>query len=464
MIVDALEASGFVVIEAENGLEALKLFDEQSCDLVISDVKMPGMSGIDLLNKIMEKTPDMHMIMITGFPTLDLTVSAIKTGAVDFMAKPFDIDELVHKVQIYLREKDFLSEEAKREKHDSKKLKDKANELSTRSYIYDSIESTKDNNDHIFQEMAELALKLVGGESCSILLYDAECSRFNPKVIRSSAYELYRHDILPSLNHVFREVVDNKKPLMINTRDHGDIRNSLICVPLKIREQVFGILTLSRKKNGIDFSEKDLNFIVSLTKRASLNLENKLLYESTYTNIIDTFRSLAASIQLRDHYTEEHSTRVTHLAINLAKAMNLPIHDIESLRISGMLHDIGKVAIPDNILLKPDRLTLEEFTVIKNHPLIGETILKPVLFFENEIKAIRHHHERWDGKGYPDGLTGKEIPLNARILAVVDSYDAMTNNRPYREALTVDQAIVELKHNSGLQFDEILVDTFLQIL
>ena len=464
MIVDALETSGVSVLEAENGLEALQLMEDHSCDLIISDVKMPGMSGIDLLNKVMDKNPAIHMIMITGFPTLELSVAAIKTGAVDFMAKPFDIDELLHKVQIYLREKIILSEEAKREIRDSQKLKDKANELSIHSFIYDSIENTKGSNDHIFQEMTELALKLVGGESSSILIYDAESEKFNIKAIRSSVYERYRHQILPTLNSVFLDVVEKKKPVIINSRNHADFLNSHICVPLKIRNLVFGILTLTRKKNGIDFSQKDLNYINSLTKRASLNLENKILYESTYTNIIDTFRSLAASIQLRDHYTQEHSTRVTESAIKLAKALELPAHEIESLRISGTLHDIGKVAIPDNILLKPDRLTPEEFDIIKNHPLIGETILKPVLFFENEIKAIRHHHERWDGKGYPDGISGHDIPLNARILTVVDSFDAMTNNRPYRKALTLAEAIMELKCNRGIQFDEFLVDTFLEIL
>ncbi len=464
MIVDALESTGIFVIEAENGLDALKLFRAHPCNLIISDIKMPGMSGLDLLIKVMESNPGMHMIMITGFPTLDLTVSVIKTGAVDLMAKPFDIDELIHKVQIYLREQEILSHEEQREKRDTQKLKDKANELSTRDYIYDSIENTKDSNDHIFQEMADLAIKLVGAESCAILLYEAEAGKFNSKVIRSSAYDYYKNEILPFLQPHFLKVVEAKKPLMVSAQDQTGMANALICVPLKIRTHVFGIMSLSRKRNGADFNQRDLDYIVSLTKRAALNLENKILYESTYTNIISTFRSLAASIQLRDHYTEEHSVRVTEHAIQLAKAMELPEQQIESLRISGMLHDIGKVAIPDNVLLKPDRLTLEEFMIIRNHPLIGETILKPVLFFENEIKAIRHHHERWDGKGYPDGLAGETIPLNARILSVVDSYDAMTNNRPYRMALSIDQAIAELQRNRAIQFDEKIVDAFLKLL
>jgi response regulator RpfG family c-di-GMP phosphodiesterase len=464
MIVEALHTSGITVMEAGNGIEALNILRERACDLIISDVKMPGMSGIDLLSRVMEFNPSIHMILITGFPTLDLSVSAIKTGAVDFLAKPFDIEELVHKVHIYLREENLCPEELKREKRDVLKLKDKITELSTRSYIYDSIENTTQTNDHIFHDIVELALKLVGGESCAILLYDPENDRFMPKVIRSSIQEFYTQIVLPSLQDVFREVFRAKEPVMRNTLDQSEMVNSLICVPLTIRNNVFGILTLSRKRNGIEFTPKDLNYIVSLTKRASLNLENRILYESTYTNIMDTFRSLAASIQLRDHYTEEHSIRVTDLVIKTATAMELAPQEIESLRISGMLHDIGKIAIPDSILLKPDRLTNEEFTIIKNHPVLGENILKPVLLFGNEIKTVRHHHERWDGRGYPDGLCGEDIPLSARILSVVDSFDAMTNNRPYRKALSLAEAVDELQRNSHLQFDQIIVECFLEIL
>ncbi|MFB3925589.1 MAG: HD domain-containing phosphohydrolase [Syntrophales bacterium] len=465
MIVDALRESGIAsIFEAENGLEALKFLQSHPCDLIISDIKMPGMSGIDLLNKVMEFNPSIHMIMITGFPTLDLSVSAIKTGAVDFMAKPFNIDDLIYKVSIYLREKRILSEESRKEKIDSLKLRNKITELSTRSYIYDCIENVSESNEYIFQEMVDLAIKLVNGESCAILLYDSENDRFIPKVIRSSIYDLYSNIVLPSLTGIFREVVHKKEPLMMNTHDHAQMVNSLICVPLKIRNNAFGVITLSRKKNGIEFSRSDLNYILSLTKRASLNLENKILYESIYTNIMDTFYSLAASIQARDHYTEEHSIRVTELALKTAQVLDIPSHEIESLKISGMLHDIGKISVPDNILLKADRLTMDEFAVIKGHPITGENILKPVLLFENEIKAIRHHHERWDGKGYPDGLSGNEIPLNARILSVVDSFDAMTNNRPYRTAMSVKEAIAELERNREKQFDRIIVDVFLKIL
>jgi HD-GYP domain-containing protein (c-di-GMP phosphodiesterase class II) len=153
-----------------------------------------------------------------------------------------------------------------------------------------------------------------------------------------------------------------------------------------------------------------------------------------------------------------------NLATKIAEVMDCTPGEIESLRIAATLHDVGKIAIADNILLKPGRLTDEEFDVIKNHPVVGENILKPLPILDTERLIIRHHHERWDGKGYPDGLCASDIPFLSRILTAVDSYDAMTNNRPYRKAMAKEEALDELKRNIHRQFDEEIVNCFIKIL
>jgi response regulator RpfG family c-di-GMP phosphodiesterase len=464
LIIEALRQSNINILEAENGLQALNILQNNPCDLVISDIKMPVMSGTELLDRAMKINPGIHMIMITGFPSVDLSVSVIKAGAVDFIPKPFDIDELLCKVNIYLRRKKLLSNELQAEKIDNPQLKEQLSELSTRIYIYDRIENPKDNNEQIFEEMVELAIKLTGGENCAILLYDAETDRFNPKVIKSPYFELYRHVILTSQNNLFRDVIRKKEPLLLHTEDHAKATNSLICVPLMVRKNIFGILTVSGKKSGVEFSEKDLSYVITLTKRASLNLENKILYESAYSNIMDTFHSLTTSIQSRDNYTQEHSLRVTELSVKTADVLDFPHHELESLKIAGMLHDVGKIAVPDKILLKSSKLTAKEFVLMKQHPLVGENILKPVLLFDHEINAIRHHHERWDGRGYPHELSGHDIPLNSRILTVADAFDAMTNDRPYRKAMRIKKAVAELQNNCDKQFDKLIVDAFLKII
>jgi HD-GYP domain-containing protein (c-di-GMP phosphodiesterase class II) len=304
----------------------------------------------------------------------------------------------------------------------------------------------------------------VDGEVCSILLFDEQDNEFHPKVVRGDTegvYENYTSN--PALKMVFNEVIERKEAIVINSNEHPEVSPSLICAPLMIRNSILGILSIRKKKNREVFNKKDLSHILSLTKRASLNLENKILYESIYSNIMDTLKSLISSIEARDHYTEQHSLRVTELAVRLAVSMNCSVKDIESLKIAGVLHDVGKIAVPDSILLKPSKLTEEEYLIIKNHPAIGENILKPVVLLDKERRIIQCHHERWDGKGYPLGLSGSDIPFLARILAVADSFDAMTNDRPYREPWPVAKAVEELVNNKNTQFDPDVVEAFLKI-
>ena len=187
LIVDTLSVSGhYRIDEAENGQQAVHRFDESDYDLVISDIMMPGMSGMDLLHWIREKNPGAAVIMITGNPTTDLTVSAIKKGAVDFLTKPFDIDELLYTVDIHLRQKEMLSAQSMRDILEQNRLKDTTAELSKRSYIYDAIEDAPMDNEVIFEKIADLSLQLVDGEVCSILLFDENSREFHEKVVRGN--------------------------------------------------------------------------------------------------------------------------------------------------------------------------------------------------------------------------------------------------------------------------------------
>jgi HD-GYP domain-containing protein (c-di-GMP phosphodiesterase class II) len=341
----------------------------------------------------------------------------------------------------------------------SPSLTTKISDLSTRSYIYDKIELTK-NNDEIFQEMVDLALKVVGGEACSIFLYDRDHHEFDAVVVKGVSQTFFKSVTIPSLHSILGETVQKREPVLRNIIANTAY-SSVICSPLKMRDQIFGIIALSGKSNEHVYTERDLYYIQSIANRASLNIENRLLYESLYTNLLSTFQSLVASIQARDYYTEEHSIRVKDVVIRTAEAMNCTPSEIESLKIAATLHDIGKISIPDDILLKPGRLTAYEFDVIKNHPVIGENILRPLPILDTERLIIRHHHERWDGNGYPDGLSGSNIPFFSRILTVADAFDAMTNNRPYRKAMEIDAAVAELKRNVNRQFDEEIVDYFI---
>ncbi len=462
LVVEALSQAGnYEISEASNGIEALGLFQAHKYDMVLSDIMMPGMGGMELLSSIRDINPATAVIMITAHPALELTVSAIKNGAVDFLKKPFDIDDLLFKVNLYLRE-DNSSQGASGEGEGY--LKFKREDLSLKGYIYESIENATGANEEIFQKIVELALKIVSGECCALFLYDVDSGDFYPRIIRDNNNGSFRQNTIPVLKDLFKEVVEKKDALIVNSESDALIAPSVICAPLMIRDNVLGVLSIRKKKNMGVFTKNDLHHILSLAKRASLNLENKVLYESMYNNLLDTFKALVASIQMRDYYTEEHSQRVCELAMKIARGLNCSTQEIESLKIAALLHDIGKIAIPDNILLKTESLSEEEYQIIKNHPQVGEEILSPVMLLEKERDIIRYHHERWDGKGYPCGLAATKIPLLARILAVADAFDAMTSTRPYRKAMGHEMALAELRKNVNLQFDAQIVDVFSTII
>ena len=466
LITDALRTGGYCnIMEVGNGIQALETFRKEPYDLVISDVKMPGMGGIELLSQIKELNPSTPVIIMTGYPTIDITVSAMRKGALDFLTKPFTVGKLLFKVGLYLKERSILTKEDLNIEETNWNLNEKSRKLSTIDLIYEQIGKTRENNDDIFQEIVMLALNVTGGEKCLLVFFDEASDKFYRKIFQiknGPSISKEGDAIMESLEGFFKEVVREKDGRILSSEEPNGIYRSLICVPLMIRNKVFALITVTSSGATGSFTQKDLSYMLNITAQTSLHMENKLLYESLFGSIMDTFESLVQSIHARDHYTERHSQSVTKLAINTARAMNCSAYEIESLKISSMLHDIGKIAIPDHILLKPGHLTNEEYEIIKTHPAIGENILRSIALFEDEKKIIRHHHERWDGKGYPDRLSGENIPFLSRILSVMDSFDAMTNNRLYRKALKIDEAIGELRRNCDTQFDKNIVDAFVE--
>jgi HD-GYP domain-containing protein (c-di-GMP phosphodiesterase class II) len=211
------------------------------------------------------------------------------------------------------------------------------------------------------------------------------------------------------------------------------------------------------------FSEKDIYYLNFLVDKASSSIENLALYENIYENLFSTLYAFVEAIEARDPYTKQHSASVSGYAISIARKNGCSQEEIAKLNISANLHDIGKIGIPDNILLKPGQLTDVEYEIIKEHPVIGSNIIGHLGMWTDEQGIIRHHHERFDGKGYPDNLKGEDIPFLARILSVADVYDALTTDRSYRQRMSGDDAAKIIKENSGSQFDPTIVDVFLDL-
>src|SRR3989339_1992670 len=239
---------------------------------------------------------------------------------------------------------------------------------------------------------------------------------------------------------------------------------AVACVPSFFRDDLLGILLLGEKKDNSRFKDDELNFFTALASDVAMAIRNAQLFAELEEELakrkslfLHTTIALAATIDAKDHYTHGHISRVTNYSMaigqKIKEAKRLNDKFVEDLHIASLLHDIGKIATPERILSKTAGLTIGERKVIKQHPLTGVTILQAIKELHEVIPGVKYHHERYDGKGYPEGLKGKEIPLSASIISVADSFDAMTTDRPYRKALTREEALLELKRCSGTQFD-----------
>jgi putative nucleotidyltransferase with HDIG domain len=272
------------------------------------------------------------------------------------------------------------------------------------------------------------------------------------------------------------QIVRSGRPILIRDweRERGqypqprlwgtmEIPASWLGVPLKIGERVVGVISVQAYRPHA-YDEGHLELLSTLAGMAAVAIENAQLYKQLEEAYIEAILALANAIAARHAYTADHSVRLTEWAVATAKELGCAEEEIEALRWAALLHDLGKIGVPDELLLKPGPLTEEEWTVMKRHPEIGARIVAPVKKLSAAASIIRAHHERWDGTGYPDGLKGEEIPLGARILAVVDAYGAMIDERSYRPAKSPEEAVTELKRCAGTQFDPQVVEAFLRVL
>lgn len=306
------------VVTTESGRKALKYLDDSEFDLVILDIRMPDINGIELLAEVKKKAPETEVVMITAYASVDTATNALREGALDYLIKPFDCSSV--------------------------------------------------------KEVVEKGLE----------------RRNKTTAVRNRLNELQ----------------------IVNDSLKGEIERA---------------------------------------------------YNSIQKHYLETVRSLIAAIDAKDSYTKGHQERVAMFSMILARELGLPSREQELLQQAAILHDIGKIGVPEHILRKPASLTPEEFNVIKQHPVIGAEIISPVEFLKDAVPIVLHHHEKFDGTGYPDGIMGLQIPYGARIIAVADAVDAMLSERPYVPARTVEQVRKQLQLCAGTQFDPEIAAVALKI-
>lgn len=316
--------------------------------------------------------------------------------------------------------------------------------------------------DQILPQALTQTLDLLQAKTASVMLLDEKGEELSIRLAHGLSDDIVLKTKVKLGERVSGRVAASGEPVLIKGQE-GDDSDSSLCVPLLANKQVLGVLNIRTKADGSDFTQQDLDLAIQLANIAAAAIENAALHDQLQSLFLSTVSALANSIDARDPYTKGHSERVTAYAVMIAEGLDLGPDELERLRYAGLLHDIGKIRIRDHILHKPGRLTDLEFSEMKKHPEYGVEIMQPVNAFKHILPAMLHHHERYDGRGYPHGLAGENIPLPARILCVADCFDAMTSDRPYRKGMPVADAVAELAKNKKTQFDPKLVDIFLKV-
>jgi len=456
---------GYSADFAVDGADGLSKLKQNKYDIVFTDLTMPRMSGMDLLRETKKLYPEQSIVVITGFSTLDNAINAMKEGARDFITKPFKINTVISIADRIIGEKKLLGkltepgEGGTAMERLNKELFRSLYEIGIFHVITTELDGLFDNRE-VYQSLVEMASRLLNVREASFGIVDRGSLRIKNAIGATAASMPIRGSILE------HAVLDKNyylaSPGEINPHTGAHLSTPFFSIPFIMNDEVYGLLNLANKADGTAFTDYEISLATAFVKKAALRIENNALYEVFYNNLVNTLKALVTSIEARDSYTKQHSERVTNYSLQIARQMGVSPEERDIISFGGYLHDIGKIGVRDTILLKPGRLTEEEKLEIKEHPVIGDNIIKPIKFFPRERELIRHHHENFNGSGYPDGITGDQTPLIVRIIKVADTYDAMTSSRPYRSAISHEVAVTELTNCSGTQFDGDVVKAFLQ--
>ncbi|HHW07441.1 MAG TPA: HD domain-containing protein [Clostridia bacterium] len=319
------------------------------------------------------------------------------------------------------------------------------------------------------------AMDTLQAEAGTLWLFTEDGAELLPLVARGPKGDALKGLRLKRGEGLAGQVADSMEPILVSdvTKDPrwasrfdaatGFITRSILCVPMVNKGKSIGCLQLVNKLGGQLFTERDLHLSMSLAGQSAVVIENSQLYSRLDLLLTSLIRTLSSALDARDPYTRGHSERVSKYSVAIARAMDLPEKELEDIEKIALLHDIGKIGVRDDVLLQQGPLNDEQWKMMKSHTTVGARILgaiEPQSLAREWMKGALYHQERYDGKGYPQGLAGKDIPLVARIIAVADTLDAMTTDRPYRKGRSFEEAYGEILRCAGTQFDPEVVAAF----
>ncbi len=470
-----LTMEGYVVRSVEDGEDALTELRLRPYDMVISDLKMPKVGGLQLLEKISEEKLDVLTVIMTGFGTVETAIEAMKKGAYDYILKPFKVEEVVHVVQRGLERQALQAENVR------------LREALTLYSVSEAIATSLDVQ-HVLDVILDAAMKEVESDVATLHLQDPKTGKYEEriKVVAEEADGAPQNGLpSPDLDELVgyfergnQVLAHGVKANRFFTSSSSDALVSFASVPLQVANRFIGMLNVFSFTRGKKFDEGARKMLSILASRAATSIENARLYDdlviknkdletanmSLEENFEQTITGFAHALEESDRYTRGHSDRVADYARIIAVGLDLPESEVNTVVRAGLLHDIGKIGIRSDKLNKPGKLTPEEVAMFREHPDKGKRIIEPIPFMRNLIDGCWCHHEAFDGGGYPRGLMGDNIPVLGRIVALADAYDAMTSDRAYRKALPHDVAVDEIERCSGSQFDPDIAEVFLKVL
>ena len=496
-VIDLLQISltqnGYKVSTALSGEEGLESVRREPPDLIILDLRLPKKTGFEVCAALKSSKDTAHIpiVMVSASAEVDARLQGLMHGADDYLTKPFSPKELlikvrriferIEKTELLSTKNRELETEVAKNREDllvrNKELRLQVYSLETLMELTHQLNSTLD----LDATLNTLILSVVGqlrvNSACLFLTDDREY----PRQLEASTFKGIKGDQARSLSFPYGGAfarallpVDGRdlEPRRLADMEHdadldGEVGSlfaaglTLVC-PVVLKSRLAAILAVGEKVSGQDFLAHDLEMLRVLSESAAMAIENARLYKDLQDAYVSTVRLLVSRIEEKDPYTHGHTERVAAYAVGIAQEMGFIPEEVQRIQFGAFLHDIGKVHTEDHVLHKPGALTEEEWRMVKMHPLRGAEMVKGVRFLERVTDMIRHHHERVDGRGYPDGLKGDEISTAAKIVNVADAFDAMTTDRPYRAGLTMEQAIAQMTEKAGSQFAAEIVEVFVR--
>jgi HD-GYP domain-containing protein (c-di-GMP phosphodiesterase class II)/ActR/RegA family two-component response regulator len=456
-----LRRTGYIIDGYTNPVEGLKQLKEAHYDLLILDYFMLPMHGDEVVENIRYYDQELYILLLTGYKDLAPPIDTIKMLDIQaYCEKSERLDQLLLLVESGIKSISQM--------RTIKKFRDGLNSILgavPKIYQLQPI-------GNILEEILIRILPLVNSKDAFILMDNlTEIGSSDKSIFKGiGAYNVTIQSFMDMLDAKLMESIGTAR-----TRLEIMLLPDGVVLPLinELRKSI-GVLYVNSREvepEGMKLLEIYAGQAASSINNAFLhslvNVKNEELnrtYAQLKTRYMDTIEALRLAVDAKDMYTRGHSDRVAFFSTLIGRKMSMSEQELETLRIGGVFHDIGKIGTADDILLKTDKLSSSDYEEIKRHPMKGALILSAVSMFSEVVPIVRHHHERLDGAGYPDGLAGDAIPMAARIISVADAFDAMTSDRQYRMRLTLEEAVKQLKTGAGTQFDSQVVEIFLDLI